>query len=76
MQRESEAISLAKMVLVGRNFQFCTTCTHLAVIANAGLTNTGTIAAPAKSHLSAMLFTMTDAGATMPHSLNFGKTNT
>ncbi len=76
MQRESEAISLAKMVQVGRNLRFCTTCTHLAVISNAGFTYSGTIAAPAKSYLSDVLFTMTDAGANMPHSLNFGKTNT
>jgi hypothetical protein len=49
------------MVLVGKNLRFCTTRTHLAVIAIVVNTNSGTIAAPAKTHPPEVLFAMTDA---------------
>ncbi|WP_153306631.1 hypothetical protein [Desulfogranum japonicum] len=58
---------------MGRIRRICTTCTHLAVIANAVLTHSRAIAAPAKSHAVRCAFHDDGRSGTMTYALIFGK---
>ena len=76
MQRESGSNLPCQDGALRQNCKFCITCTHLAVIRNAVSTNSGTIAAPAKTHPNRRAFSDDGCCGTMPHLPNNDKKKT